>query len=268
MFKKILGISMCMICLGFSNVSAEVVTIEGDGECPLGVNMTLSEARKIALEYALDDVNLKASVRIKAYSKMIDHMIDKDVVEMICDNVVKVKDAKFSSKAIDDSLSIIVKCHIVADVNDDYIWEQDQQLRTPSKNSEGIGKIVVSNDLVSSLNILKERAKARALKNVQRKAVLFVRNIASVQLLTDDEIATAIANSIEIQGEPEYKIEEIGDAIQITCKLNAIIDDSLILDAFKDREHLTEATRKYKELESKQQINEQEFDELNEKYRH
>ena len=215
MFKKILGISICMICLGLSNVSAEVITVEGDGECPLGVNMTLSEARKIALEYALDDVNLKASVRIKAYSKMIDHMIDKDVVEMICDNVVKVKDAKFSSKTIDDSLSIIVKCHVVADVNDDDILEQDKQLRTPSKKFEGIGKFLVSDDFAGDLTTAKERAKEKALRSARLKA----RTLVSSQLsneLTDDEINTVLADIIEIQGEPEYKIEKIGDTIRIT----------------------------------------------------
>ena len=58
MFKKILRISICMICLGFSNVSAEVITMEGDGECQfgLGTGMNIDDAAINARELQMFSV--------------------------------------------------------------------------------------------------------------------------------------------------------------------------------------------------------------------
>ena len=264
MFKKILGISICMICLGLSNVSAEVITVEGDGECEFGsgTKMTVDDAIASAREYALRDASQKVAVHVKSISKSVDHMITEDKIELISSNILSVPKEEFIFGTIDNKV-FVMKCRIVANVDDDNILKQirqnDAELDAALKRIkeleaenrklrmkdlprkiilEGTGELVIGENFRGDLNLAKERAKEDALKSARMQSLgksrELVQSIATTRdiVVTNDEIYTIIANIIKIQGEPEYMFEPIydGAGIVITCKLQAKIDVSDLLD--------------------------------------
>ncbi|MBR1421027.1 MAG: hypothetical protein IJ575_08265 [Selenomonadaceae bacterium] len=200
MFKKILGISICMICLGFSNVSAEVITVEGDGECPLGPNTTPDEAMKFAREYALRDASQKVAVHVKSISKSVDHAITEDEIELISASVLSVKDGYFIPSSTSDNKFFVAKYHVVANVDDNNIWEQfrkndaefnaamkkiaeleeeNKRLRSSKESLHEVkvkakGRYAIGEGSEADLEIGKERARDDALRNATTMAGIYV----------------------------------------------------------------------------------------------
>ncbi|MBR1421026.1 MAG: hypothetical protein IJ575_08260 [Selenomonadaceae bacterium] len=262
MFKKILGISICMICLGFSNVSAEVVTVEGNGECEFGAGtkMTIDDAMASAREKALGDASQKVAVHVKRISKSVDHIITEDKIELISSNVLSVPNEEFIFDTIDNKV-FVMKCRIVANVDDNNILKQirqnDAELDAALKrikeleaenrklrmkdlpreiNIEADGYYCLGDGPDENAAIAKDRARADAkkqiTKQIQIKAGIFIENLAKERgiVLTDDKIKIIIANVTKLRSEVIVP-EIIGDSvIRYTCTISATLNMSDVID--------------------------------------
>ena len=184
-------------------------------------------------------------------------MITEDKIELISSNVLSVPNEEFIFDTIDNKV-FVMKCRIVANVDDDNILKQirqnDAELDAALKRIkeleaenrklrmkdlprkiivEASGNLVIGENFRGDLNLAKERAKEDALRKARMKSRVLVMSVNATHDLkaTDDQITTITANVIDIIGE-EYKIEPIcdGAVILITCKLQAKIDVSDLLD--------------------------------------
>ena len=263
MFKKILGISICMICLGLSNVSAEVVTVEGDGECEFGsgTKMTIDDAMASAREYALRDASQKVAVHVKSISKSVDHMITEDKIELISSNILSVPKEEFIFDTIDNKV-FVMKCRIVANVDDNNILKQlqkndaeldaalkrikeleaeNRKLRMKDLPREIIVEttgcyVIGGKSFVEYLDIAKERARDDALRQateqIRIKTGVLIKNLAEDLgiVVTDDQTKTMIANVMTIK-DKECEVKLIMDnGAQVTFRLSAQINVSDLLD--------------------------------------
>ena len=124
--KIVLGISMISICFS-SNVSADQRIVTGDGEYVIddGLDENFSIARELALKEAMRNASLSASVYVKNQSRMTDHIISEDVVEMISANVLHLTQSPEYIKDVTvDKKAFIIKCHVEAIVDDDNISKE------------------------------------------------------------------------------------------------------------------------------------------------
>ena len=77
------------------------------------------------------------------------------------------------------------------------------QASTESQVFDGEGKFPVFDNIKGDLTIVKERAKAKALRDAQLKARIFVQSTTKSKdlIATEDEISTILANVTEIRGD-------------------------------------------------------------------
>ena len=141
-----------------------------------------------------------------------------------------------------------------------------------SKIFEGDGRFIVGDGFEGNLSTAKERAKDHATKNASMKAGVFISSLTVVKdfSVTEDEIRTISANILQIQGDPEFKIDTFGDeedqVTRVRCHLSALVDDSNVIEAFKDRKHLDDAVKQNLELEKRKKQNDLEIEELRNDY--
>ena len=146
------------------------------------------------------------------------------------------------------------------------------QASTESQAFDGEGKFPVFDNIKGDLTIVKERAKAKALRDAQLKARIFVQSTTKSKdlIATEDEISTILANVTEIRGEPKYDFKQVEVegvvGLLVTCNLSAVIDDSNVLDAFKDRKHLEQSVQNNKGFEERRKLTEEEYDKLQKQY--
>ena len=146
------------------------------------------------------------------------------------------------------------------------------QASTEQKIFDGHGQFMIADGFSGDLTLAKARAKDRALDNARLHARIFVQSVTETQDLvaTLDEIKTILANTIEIRGEPKFKIETEkirgADVLIITCNLSAVVDDSNVINAFNDRKKLEQVVQQNKSLEILKEKNDLEIEELWERY--
>ena len=108
----------------FSTVSAEQRTIEADGKYNFGDGENTDVAKERAKVEAMRNASLQASVYVESVSKMIDHVIDEDIVKMISANVLKLQgEPIFKREVTDDGQAYMIRCHVKVLVDDDNIAE-------------------------------------------------------------------------------------------------------------------------------------------------
>lgn len=123
-----------------AQVSAEVVTIEADGEYQMGDGM--AENQNIAKERARAEAMRAASEQVAVYveSETSTSMgtLKKDDIQLLSFAVLQVKDVKFTPVVMGESIKF--KCHIKATVDTDEVrkkmQEDNQQLKTALRKSQ------------------------------------------------------------------------------------------------------------------------------------
>lgn len=134
MLEKFLLCGLILATSIFSNVSdvsAEVRTIEADGEYSFGDGENTDVAKERAQVDAMRNASQQASLYVRSQSKMVDHVITEDIVNMISANVLKLQGEPIFRRGVsDDGKAYFVRCHVKVIVDDDNITEyltRDQQ---------------------------------------------------------------------------------------------------------------------------------------------
>lgn len=143
------------------------------------------------------------------------------------------------------------------------VWASQQIIEADGYYTAGDG-------LDESFAIARERAKSQAMRNASEQACVFVESISEGNkgVLSKDEIRTISANILQVQGEPHYTTEIVGEnVIRFHCHVTAMVDSSNVIEALqRDKRALDEAVRRNKEMEAELARINRENEELKKRY--
>ena len=136
--KKFLSTLIIFFAMNFSLASAEIVPVEGTGRYVIDKtrNETFSEATKKAREEAMRLAAEQAGVIVKSNAVMIDHELDKDIVETFLISLLEnVKEFPEFDKNPEGNL--VITCRVTATVDTSKIdLEKFLELDNPSEKAK------------------------------------------------------------------------------------------------------------------------------------
>ena len=237
--KKIaFGIAMLSIVIA-SNVSAEVITIESDGEHHMSYDLEESfalskdRARADAIRNAID----QATIYLKDQLKSLNY--SEYIIKIIAENIIRIQgDPEFAMIPADDNKTMIIKCHMKVLIDDDdiskiSILNPDEFAETPQWSSgimENRDRLKSRFDaLKRELESLREDPKhPREIKKSDEGLTAFQYFEIGLQKQNDKKYSEAIENyskAIELDSNFAYAYINRGVAYKLLGYLDKAIED-------------------------------------------
>lgn len=128
-----------LIFLATPSCSAEKITVTATGQYLISKNEKISDGEAFALKEALRSAVETVAVRVTSYTKVVNSVLEEDIVETFASSVVKIKDKQVKPVIEGDNIVIKVTIVAVVDTADIERWEPpdlEKQRQLENDNQE------------------------------------------------------------------------------------------------------------------------------------
>lgn len=135
--KQAVAIVIFLIIILLNNVcSSEVITVTASGSYIISKNEKISDGEEAAFKEAVRTAIEKTAVLVRSYTKVINGVLEEDMVETFASSVVKVTKKNIKPTVKDDNIIITVDITAVINTDDIKHYDLERQKQLEQENEK------------------------------------------------------------------------------------------------------------------------------------